>query len=92
MSPLMSPAYVPSVVASLSQRYGGNGGLPMSPDREARMMLNEEQATEIGAEVYIYGYPLVTMAMTRRVMTNTADPVGLRSPWGNSPTPGSFRL
>ena len=27
-----------------------------------RMMLSEKQVTEIGAEVYIYGYPLVTMA------------------------------
>jgi hypothetical protein len=54
----------------------------MNPDRQARMMLSEKQATEIGAEVYIYGYPLVTMEMTRRVMTNTADPVGLRSPMG----------
>jgi hypothetical protein len=39
------------------------------------MTLSEKQATEIGTEVYIYGYPLVTMEMTRRVMTNTADPV-----------------
>ena len=46
------------------------------------MTLSEKQATEIGTEVYIYGYPLVTMEMTRRVMTNTADPAGLRSPMG----------
>jgi hypothetical protein len=44
--------------------------------------LSEKQATEIGAEVYLYGYPLITMEMTRRVMTNTAEPVGLRSPMG----------
>jgi hypothetical protein len=44
--------------------------------------LNEEQATEIGTQVYIYGYPLVTMEVTRRVTTNTADPAGLRAPMG----------
>jgi len=44
--------------------------------------LSERQANEIGTEVYIYGYPLVTMEMTRRVMTNSADPAGLRAPMG----------
>jgi len=44
--------------------------------------LSERQANEIGTEAYIYGYPLVTMEMTRRVMTNSADPAGLRAPMG----------
>jgi hypothetical protein len=30
----------------------------------------------------IYGYPLVTMEMTRHVTTNTAAPVGMRAPMG----------
>lgn len=33
-------------------------------------------------EAYIYGYPLVTMEMTRRVMTNVESPVGTRAPMG----------
>ena len=33
-------------------------------------------------EAYIYGYSLVTMEMTRRVMTNVAEPVGTRGPMG----------
>ena len=44
--------------------------------------LSEKQATEIGADVYIYGYPLVTLEMTRRLTTNTAEPLGLRAPMG----------
>jgi len=36
----------------------------------------------IASEAYIYGYPLVTMEMTRRVMTNVAKPEGTRAPQG----------
>jgi hypothetical protein len=49
---------------------------------ESKAELSEEDAAEIGTEVYVYGYPLVTMEMTRRVATNTADPAGLRAPMG----------
>jgi hypothetical protein len=41
-----------------------------------------EEATAIGVDAYIYGYPLVTMEMTRRVMTNVEKPVGTRAPMG----------
>jgi hypothetical protein len=36
--------------------------------------LTEDEASKLGVEAYVYGYPLVTMEMTRRVMTNTATP------------------
>ncbi len=36
----------------------------------------------LASEAYIFGYPLVTMEMTRRVMTNVAEPVGTRAPMG----------
>jgi hypothetical protein len=41
-----------------------------------------EEAKQIAEEAYIYGYPLVTMEMTRRVMTNVNEPEGTRAPMG----------
>jgi len=41
-----------------------------------------EEATAIGVDAYVYAYPLVTMEMTRRVMTNVAQPEGTRAPMG----------
>lgn len=40
------------------------------------------EAVPDGVEAYIYGYPLVTMEMTRRVMTNVRQPEGTRAPMG----------
>jgi hypothetical protein len=51
----------------------------MAPDQPE---LSGQQAVEIGTQAYIYGYPLVTMEMTRRMTTNTAVPAGLRAPMG----------
>lgn len=36
----------------------------------------------IASDAYVYGYPLITMEMTRRVMTNVAAPAGSRAPMG----------
>ena len=41
-----------------------------------------EEAKQIAEEAYIYGYPLVTMEMTKRVMTNVTQPEGTRAPMG----------
>jgi len=43
------------------------------------------QGTEdfaIASDAYVYGYPLVTMEMTRRVITNVAQAKGTRAPMG----------
>ena len=54
-------------------------GIPwMSP----AVALTEDEAAQIGTEAYIYGYPLVTMEMTRRVLTNVAAPAGEKAPMG----------
>jgi hypothetical protein len=40
------------------------------------------EAQKIWVDAYVYGYPLVTMEMTRRVMTNVAEPTGWHAPMG----------
>jgi hypothetical protein len=43
----------------------------------------EKEALELGTEAYVYAYPLVTMELTRRVVTNVAKPEGTRAPMGH---------
>jgi hypothetical protein len=45
--------------------------------------LTPDEARAIAEEAYIYGYPLVTMEYTRRVLTNVAEPVGTKAPMGH---------
>ena len=42
----------------------------------------EVEARELAIEAYIYAYPLVTMEITRRVMTNVETPSGSKAPMG----------
>lgn len=42
----------------------------------------QKAAFDTAVDAYVYGYPLVTMDTTRRVMTNVAAPEGTRSPMG----------
>jgi hypothetical protein len=44
--------------------------------------ISPDEARQIAIDAYVYGYPLVTMEMTRRVMTNVAEPAGTRAPMG----------
>ena len=41
-----------------------------------------EEAISTATDAYIYGYPLVTMDMTRKQMTNVAVPAGTEAPMG----------
>lgn len=43
---------------------------------------DRQRLLDAAVDAYIYGYPLVTMEMTRRVMTNVVAPDGHRAPMG----------
>ncbi|HAB19369.1 MAG TPA: DUF1254 domain-containing protein [Verrucomicrobiota bacterium] len=43
---------------------------------------NAFEALPDAIDAYVYGYPLVTMEMTRRVMTNVREPKGSHAPMG----------
>jgi hypothetical protein len=44
--------------------------------------LTEAEALDIGIDAYVFGYPLVTTEMTRRVMTNVPVASRMRAPMG----------
>ena len=50
------------------------------------------EALPAGVDAYIYGYPLVTMEMTRRVMSNIEKPEGSRAPMGQFVRMRAIRL
>lgn len=58
---------------SLARADLGDGALHIGEDLEEFW---------IATDAYVYGYPLVTMEMTRRVMTNVAEAKGTRAPMG----------
>ncbi len=45
--------------------------------------VREREAKETAIDAYTFGYPLVTMEMTRRVMTNVVAAEGTRAPMGH---------
>jgi len=53
-----------------------------APSPTKQEMLSAKEVFELGEEAYIYGYSLVTMDITRRVMTNVAAPEGTHAPMG----------
>jgi hypothetical protein len=48
----------------------------------AEALAPPEEAKAIATEAYIYGYPLITMEYTRRVITNVSEPKGTKAPMG----------
>jgi hypothetical protein len=49
----------------------------------AKAAAQEAEARAIAIESYVYAYPLVTMEMTRRIMTNVEAAQGSRAPMGH---------
>ena len=60
------------------------GGCASEQERKEDVAANpaEQQAFDAAVDAYIYGYPLVTMEITRRIMTNVVAPEGMRAPMG----------
>lgn len=52
------------------------------PVVHAQDKTTDQEAIDLGVDAYVYGYPLVTMEMTRRVMTNTVSAEGSHAPMG----------
>jgi hypothetical protein len=55
---------------------------PKSKAPAAKPTLTQREAFDIAIEAYIFGYPLVTMDLTRRVMSNVRAPEGMKAPIG----------
>jgi hypothetical protein len=54
----------------------------VEPTQSVMRKMTADEALQLGTEVYVYGYPLVTMEMTRRVMTNVEAPKDMHAPMG----------
>jgi hypothetical protein len=66
------------VVTALASRVAVSG----TQDVREAPPLSEAEALDVGIDAYVFGYPLVTTEMTRRVMTNVAAPAGMHAPMG----------
>jgi hypothetical protein len=77
---------------NITRRTAPGGGLSLLADTSVSTLsraewgeLNLGEGLEdfwLATDAYIYGYPLVTMEMTRRVITNVAKPEGTHAPMG----------
>jgi len=72
-STFISAALAGAIAASI---FAGTTSLALA------VPLSAAEATQVGTEAYIYGYPLITMEYTRRVITNVTDPKGTKAPMG----------
>jgi hypothetical protein len=54
----------------------------LSWDGPLRDLVDDAEDFKIASDAYVFGYPLITMEMTRRVVTNVVEPQGTRAPMG----------
>jgi uncharacterized protein (TIGR03000 family) len=73
-----------TVTRDIWVRHGGKNTFDLAGAFAAAKAggLTEAEALAIATDAYVYGYPLVTMEMTRRVITNAAEPKGTHGPMG----------
>ena len=87
--PFNEKAIQRSSAMDITRRSATVGGLSLLTGASMTAMSRAEVGSFLGigegledfwlaTDAYIYGYPLVTMEMTRRVITNVAAPVGTR--------------
>jgi len=69
-------------VAVLGGVFAAPADLIAQTENAGVLTLTAQEVQSIAEEAYIFGYPLVTMDMTRRIMTNVETPVGTRAPMG----------
>lgn len=78
----------------ITRRSAALGGLGMLAGTAVGGAARAEQGAFLGlgegfeefwlaTDAYVFGYPLITMEMTRRIITNVADPAGTRGPMGH---------
>ncbi|MFA5331812.1 MAG: DUF1254 domain-containing protein [Methanoregula sp.] len=62
--------FLAAVFAGCTSHDTGNAASPATNTSS----LTQEEAEQIGTDVYVYAYPLVTMEMTRKILTNVKVP------------------
>src|SRR6187549_1762614 len=81
------------LVMNISRRSAALGGLSLLAGTSISTNGRAELGSFLGVgegledfalatDAYIFGYPLVTMEMTRRIITNVAAPAGTKAPMG----------
>src|ERR1700677_1136641 len=84
-----APQQAEDTLMRITRRHASLGALSLFAGTSARAGLGE--LTHLGegledfwlaTDAYIYGYPLVTMETTRRVLTNVTAPEGTHAPMG----------
>jgi hypothetical protein len=73
-----------ATIGALGALTSGVSSRALGFERDSPVYRDLEGVKEfwLASDAYIFGYPLVTMEMTRRVMTNVANVEGTRGPMG----------
>jgi len=71
-----------SAAASRAFAAFAGGLLTAAASAASAQSLTSKEAQTIAEDAYVYGYPLVTMELTRRSFTNVAQPDGKSAPMG----------
>src|SRR5262245_26942935 len=79
---LLSVTFFVVTVASCGKQAEEAKQMAAADVKAVEAAAKEKQAQDVAIEAYIYAYPLVTMEMTRRIMTNVEAPQGTRAPMG----------